>query len=104
VEDSKAAQNFYVSICPETKRVFICQYGRDGNIAEVFAGVDVAETFAAAPRLRGGLKLAIKAMNNTPGFNTGMADPKHPGRRNLSSYALLPQLEAILREIEGGGA
>jgi len=28
---------FYVSACPDTGRVFICEVGVDNNIAEVFA-------------------------------------------------------------------
>jgi hypothetical protein len=49
-----------------------------------------------APFLHEALKLAIKAMNNMPGFDTGIPDPGNP-RRTIGSYKLLPQLEAILR-------
>ena len=28
---------FYVSVCPETEKVFICETGVDNNIAEIFA-------------------------------------------------------------------
>lgn len=31
---------FYVNICPDTGRVFICQVGEDNNICEVFAKDD----------------------------------------------------------------
>jgi len=46
-----------------------------------------------------GLRLAIKALNATPSFDTRLPDPKRPGR-SLSSYALLPQIEAILRRYD----
>lgn len=31
------ADKFYISTCPDTGRVFICESGIDNNIAEVFA-------------------------------------------------------------------
>jgi hypothetical protein len=43
-----------------------------------------------------GLRLAIRAMNRTPNFNTGIPDPKRSGRE-LRSYDLLPMLEALVR-------
>ncbi len=48
------------------------------------------------PQLREALRLAIKAMNSTPNFKTGIPDPQRPAR-TLSSYALIPRLEAILQ-------
>ena len=47
------------------------------------------------PGLREALRLAIKALNQTPRFDTGIPDPVRP-ERTLSSYALIPQLEAAL--------
>jgi hypothetical protein len=54
---------------------------------------------AAAPELLEMLELAIRAMNNTPGFNTGIWDESKG--INVSSYDLLPGLEAILRKATG---
>jgi hypothetical protein len=48
---TNSTRDFYVSICPETKRMFICQSGRDGNIAEGFGGKRFAYAFAGAPAL-----------------------------------------------------
>ena len=31
---------FYVSVCPDTGRVFVCELGKDNNIAEIFARND----------------------------------------------------------------
>ena len=47
------------------------------------------------PQLREALRLAIKALNQTPRFDTGIPDPKRP-ERTLSSYALIPRLEAAM--------
>jgi hypothetical protein len=46
------------------------------------------------------LQLAIRAMNNTPSFNTGIPDPRN-SKRSLSSYQLLPMLEAVVRNAGG---
>jgi hypothetical protein len=43
-----------------------------------------------------GLRLAIRAMNRIPNFNTAIPDPKRSGRE-LRSYDLLPMLEALVR-------
>ena len=58
-----------------------------------------ARLMAASPQLIGALERAIRAMNGAPGFNTGLADPDTG--RHLSSYQLLPQLEAIVRAAMG---
>lgn len=47
------------------------------------------------------LQTAIKAMNATPSFDTGLPDPDRPGR-TMSSYQLLPKLEAIARRAWAG--
>jgi hypothetical protein len=52
------------------------------------------------------LKLAIRAMNNIPSFDTGIfaETPEEAGYRRrgtLSSYKLLPHLQAVVREAEG---
>jgi hypothetical protein len=46
------------------------------------------------------LQLAIRAMNNTPSFDTGIVNPARPNR-TLRSYDLLPMLEAAVRAAEG---
>ena len=51
----------------------------------------------AAPKVLQALETAIKAMNYTPSFDTGIPNQDHPGR-TLSSYELLPQLEAVVGE------
>jgi hypothetical protein len=60
----------------------------------------------AAADLLLGLKQAIRAMNNTPSFDTGLpastpADEGYRRTRTMSSYTLLPHLEAIVRKAEG---
>lgn len=63
------------------------------------------ELAAEDPGLRKALRLAIKAMNRTPNFDTGIPNPDRP-ERSLSSYALIPRLEEVLQgppwEEEGG--
>lgn len=51
----------------------------------------------AAPKVLQALETAIKAMNYTPSFDTGIPNQDRPGR-TLSSYELLPQLETVVRE------
>jgi hypothetical protein len=46
------------------------------------------------------LLLAIRALNATPNFNTGITDPSNP-KRAFRSYALIPQLEAVARKAGG---
>jgi hypothetical protein len=43
------------------------------------------------------LLLAIRALNATPDFNTGIACPENP-QRTLRSYRLIPQLETLARK------
>jgi hypothetical protein len=50
-----------------------------------------------APKLLEALEIAITAMNNVPSFDTGLPDETRPGK-TLSSYRLLPRLEAVVRE------
>lgn len=45
------------------------------------------------------LDKAIKALNFTPSFDTGMVDPDNPGRR-LSSYKLLIELGTTLKKAQ----
>jgi hypothetical protein len=47
------------------------------------------------------LELAISALNDVPSFQTHIADPEG---RPLSSYRLLPLLEATLREAKAARA
>jgi hypothetical protein len=54
----------------------------------------------AAPKVLQALETAIKAMNYTPSFDTGIPNQDRLGR-TLSSYELLPQLEAVVREARG---
>lgn len=44
------------------------------------------------------LRRAIQAMNNVPSFNTGITDEGKT--RPLTSYQLLPELEAVVRKGE----
>jgi hypothetical protein len=46
------------------------------------------------------LRLAIRAMNATPNFDTGISNPERK-HRTLRSYELLPKLEAVVRKYEG---
>ena len=49
------------------------------------------------------LRLAIDALNNVPSFDTGIFD--ETTRRNLTSYQLLPELEAVWKnETESTGS
>lgn len=43
------------------------------------------------------LLLAIRALNATPDFNTGIQCPDYP-ERTLRSYRLIPQLETVARK------
>ena len=43
------------------------------------------------------LLLAIRALNATPDFNTGIPCPDNP-ERTLRSYRLIPQLESVARK------
>ena len=46
------------------------------------------------------LRLAIRAMNATPNFDTGIRNPERK-HRTLRSYELLPKIEAVVRKHEG---
>jgi hypothetical protein len=46
------------------------------------------------------LRLAIRAMNATPNFDTRIPNPERT-HRTLRSYELLPKLEAVVRKYEG---
>ena len=50
----------------------------------------------SAHHLAQALDLAIRAMSTVRSFDTGITDPDHP-HRTLSSYQLLPKLQAILK-------
>jgi hypothetical protein len=54
-----------------------------------------ARLIATSPQLLGAFERAVRAMNRAPGFDTGLPDPDTD--RSLSSYQLLPELEAIVR-------
>jgi hypothetical protein len=49
------------------------------------------------PDLLNTLLLAIRALNATPDFNTGIPSPDDP-QRTLRSYTLIPKLEAAARK------
>lgn len=59
-----------------------------------------AQLIATAPELRYALRDAIAAMNNIPGFDTGLPSPSRPDH-NMGSYELLAQLDALIRKTEG---
>ena len=48
-------------------------------------------------RLRLALKLAVAALNDAPSFRTHFVDAHG---RNLSSYKIIPKLEAVLRGVD----
>ena len=50
----------------------------------------------AAPKVLKALEKAITAMNNTPNFDTRIYDPGTG--RNVRSYQLIPELEAVARQ------
>jgi hypothetical protein len=60
-------------------------------------GPDRQALVDTAEELLLGLKQAIRALNNTPSFDTGIIDQSHP-RRTITSYKLLPALESIVRK------
>jgi hypothetical protein len=77
-----------------------------------FAAALCAEGISVTPRLEGNrqqrnysmetellnaLLLAIRALNATPDFNTGIPCPDNP-ERTLRSYRLIPQLETVARK------
>ena len=35
-------KSLYVSTCPDTGRVFLCEAGKDNNLAEVFSSEEIA--------------------------------------------------------------
>jgi len=58
----------YVSICPDTDRVFICESGTDNNLCEVFAGNDnetVGDNAAYIVRCLNGFGTALEALRKT---------------------------------------
>ena len=74
--------------------------GPDGIIAEdIYLSPDDCLQ-DSAHHLAQGLELAIRAMNMVPSFDTGIANPEN-SRRTLTSYQLLPKLEAILKTARG---
>lgn len=84
---------------PRCRRIVYME-GPEGIIAEdiYFDQVDRLREFG--PALAEALGDAIRAMNAVPSFDTGIQNPDHP-KRTLSSYQLLPKLEAILRTARG---
>ena len=56
-----------------------------------------AKEMTMEQQLLDALLLAIRALNQAPSFGTGIPDPAQP-RRMLSSYELIPQLEAVARK------
>jgi hypothetical protein len=84
---------------PQCRRIVHIE-GPDGVIAEAVY-LDIADRLRAfGPELADALADAIRAMNATPSFDTGLPDPDNP-KRTLSSYRLLPRLEAVLRNARG---
>jgi hypothetical protein len=69
--------------------------GADGTVAEdIYLSPDDSLQ-DSAHHLAQALELSIRAMNAVPSFDTGITNPEQP-KRTLSSYQLLPKLEAIL--------
>lgn len=66
-----------------------------GSLQELQQFKADARLMAASPQLLAALELAIRAMNHTTSFKTGITDPDTG--RTLSSYQLLPELETIAR-------
>ncbi len=84
---------------PQCRRIVHIE-GPDGVIIEDVY-LDIADRLRAfGPKLADALHEAIRAMNAVPSFDTGLPDPDHP-KRTLSSYRLLPRLEAVLKEARG---
>jgi hypothetical protein len=74
--------------------------GPDGIIAEdIYLSPDDSLQ-DSAHHLAQALELAIRAMNTVPSFDTGITNPDHH-KRTLSSYQLLPKLEATLKTARG---
>jgi hypothetical protein len=70
--------------------------GPEGIIAEDIY-LDPADSLHdSAELLAPALELAIRALNMVPSFDTGITNSEHP-KRTLSSYQLLPKLEAVLK-------
>jgi hypothetical protein len=74
--------------------------GADGIIAEDIYLTPDDSLQDSAHHLAQALEFAIRAMNTVPSFDTGITNPDHP-KRTLSSYQLLPQLEATLKTARG---
>jgi hypothetical protein len=74
--------------------------GPDGIIAEDIYLTPDDSLQDSAHHLAQALEQAIRAMNTVPSFDTGITNPDHP-KRTLSSYQLLPKLEAILKTARG---
>jgi hypothetical protein len=53
---------WYISTCPKTGRRFLCEYGVDNNIAELFGTKEQDATIAAALELLEALQEIIKAL------------------------------------------
>jgi len=85
------ADDFYLSICPETKRTFIRHAGWDGHVAEVFAGETFAHAFAGAPAL---MDAAQAVLDNWPGGDLAGAVRALDGA--LQNARPLPPPETVL--------
>lgn len=84
---------------PRRRRIVHIE-GPDGTIAEgIYLDPDDRLGVFAA-ELAKALASAITAMNAVPSFDTGIPNPDHP-KRTLSSYQLLPGLEAVLKTARG---
>lgn len=55
---AKHTPQWYISTCPETGRRFLCEYGVDNTIAELFGTKEQDVTIAVAPELL----VAVKRM------------------------------------------
>jgi hypothetical protein len=66
-----------------------------GSLKELQCFKADARLMATSPQLLGALERTIRAMNCAPGFDTGL--PELDTGRSLSSYQLLPELDATLR-------
>ena len=57
--NAKHTPQWYISTCPETGRRFLCEYGVDNNIAELFGTSPQNNLITATPELLEALKTMV---------------------------------------------
>jgi hypothetical protein len=55
---------WYLSICPETGRRFLCEKGRDDNIAELFATKRQEDLITSIPAMFAALELCEEVLSD----------------------------------------